>query len=221
MNKLIALVTGGVLSASVAHAATISTSGVILLQGTNWSESITLDKFDPALGVLTAIKFIYGGSSETRLQSELLAAGSISLQATVNLSFDIPGSIVIPLLADAAHSADAFDGTVDFAGTSGFDTGPAPITTIGSDSIVLAGGFDPYLGVGSFNVMVSAIALAVINGSDAISAIRTAADASITVEYTYTPDFGPTGDPVPAPTTLLLFGATLLGLGLAARRKAA
>lgn len=220
MKMLTALAAGGVVAASIAQAATLTFSGTVPLRSTTWSETISVSRFDASLGTLTAIRFVYGGSIETGFQAESLSAGEVALQSLATLTFDIPGSSAIVVDTATAFTASAFDGSIDFAGASGFDTGASPITDTDADTAILLSGFAPYVGAGSFGILVNAVGQSSTRGpGNVVAQIETQAGATITVEYTYSPDFGPTVDPIPVPPTLVLLGASLIAL--AGRRRSA
>lgn len=219
MNKLIALIAGGIVAASTAQAATVSFSGSIPLTSTNWNLNITLQQFDPSLGTLTAIKFIYDGGVSTDFQFESLdaAAATVNMNAAANLNFGGPISSLLALAAATSQPVSAFDGTIDFGGTSGASV--LDVSDSDSGSVTLLGGFAPYVGLGTFDIAVAAAGLSNLSGAgNLLAIIRTEAEASIKVEYTYDT---PGGSDIPVPATVAIFGASLIGLGLASRRKAA
>ena len=111
----------------------------------------------------------------------------------------------------------AFDGAINFGGTSGGTTGTVSAT--GSNFFVSGNASDfalfSALGGGTINLGLNAVGASSGNGSgNLISQFNTAASGVAKVTYTYTP----TGD-VPEPASLALICGGLGLLGAARRRK--
>ena len=112
------------LPVSQATADTIMFSDSVALQPTNFNSSVSIPKFNPGLGTLTKVIFELSGHVEGQAKFESLEAGpttiSMQLAAQVNLQRPDLTSLVVALpLAMTMDNASAFDGTVDFGGTSG------------------------------------------------------------------------------------------------------
>ena len=129
----IALVAATALVASAtAQAATISfgttpaststlTTG---LRPTNFTTSLTVPRFNTSLGTLTsvAIDFAGGVNSTIRFESQDAAASTITGTASATVTLTRPDNsqlaVVLPTNT-RSQTVTAYDGTLDFAGTSG------------------------------------------------------------------------------------------------------
>ena len=161
------------------------------LHTTNWNQAMSIPKFTEPLACLQSICFELRGHVEGAAKFESLdaepATVSMNLEATITLQRPdgSPLVTVIPL----AHTVDAvtaFDGVIDFGGTSGKSytglTGNAADTkcTVDPDDFAL------FTGVGNINL--PAVALGTSNGSGAgnlILQFNTWASAEVVVTYTY------------------------------------
>lgn len=125
MKRMIALVAGGLVSAGVASADTESHTGSFGPQSTNWLEAFDVPQFDTqgGLRVLDCVEIFLKGTVSGTAQAESLDAEpadiSLNLQATISLSMGMTQLAVVIPVANTLFSASAFDGTIDFGGTSG------------------------------------------------------------------------------------------------------
>jgi hypothetical protein len=97
----------------------------IPLTPTNWTLPVTLQKFDPSLG---ALDYIAINTTVSQLCSISVESG-LSVPAVVTTHIETPVFLIRPDLSfiqgvtaygEYTDSVSAFDGTVDYAGTSGF-----------------------------------------------------------------------------------------------------
>lgn len=160
---------------------------------TNWSKGLSLPQFDPALGTLTSVQITSAGTFLSDIAFESKDSGASVISATVSGNLTLNGPGVLSLLtsimgANQSFSAGAFDGVIDFAGTSGHDF--ANGSASGSNSITLT---DPsvlnsYIGLGSVSFTDSAVATSSASGAgNLITQISTQAGAQVNIVYTYTP----------------------------------
>jgi hypothetical protein len=129
------------LSAPVpAQLQTCSTDAVPLTP-TNWTQSLTFDRFDPNLGVLLSIEFSLSAQAEGSIGVESLdqapSTAVTEFQATVELRR--PGGTAILVAQPGETFTDdlaTFDGVVDFMGPSGETHGPLAVdeTTAGTST---------------------------------------------------------------------------------------
>lgn len=207
---------------AAANAATISFTDSVPVTNTNWTESITLNKFDSSLGTLTGVTFELIGEVSGQASYESLdsapAVISLNLQATIELDGSGLGlGTIVQVLpvANVTDNASDFDGTIDFGGTSG-----GTFTGLNqADSDV--GGIAPAnfaLFIGgpgdTFSLDVEANGSSIGSGAgNLITQFSTNASAEVTVTYTYT------SNEIPEPATLALIGAGLAGIGVARSRR--
>jgi len=184
---------------------------------TNWSTSLSLPKWDPTLfpgQVLTGVSFTLNGSVTGSASFESLDAQpatiNMNLQATIVLTD--PNSNVLVTVIPVANTSDlasAFDGVIDFGGTSGKQY--LGLTGSASNSGT-SGNFALFTGAG--NVLLPVTASGTSSGSGAgnlLTLFATTAGADASVTYTYSA--------VPEPSTIALAGLGLLALVGFARRR--
>ncbi|MEF8698240.1 MAG: choice-of-anchor E domain-containing protein [Candidatus Accumulibacter sp. UW20] len=207
MTKKILLATAvaAAMAMGSASAATISFSDSFGPATTNWTENLTLQQFDTSLGTLLSIKFVYGGGVSTTFNLESLDAAATILTGTSSAMLAFGGPISDTLNASGTTgplAVTAFDGAIDFGGTSGVVAGP--ITDTDSDMTTLFSGFAPFLGLGTYDISVAATGLSSASGAgNLISLIGTTAFANIDVIYEYRVN------DVPEPASMLLVGRVL------------
>lgn len=159
---------------------------------TDWSASQAIPQFDPSLGTLTSVEIINNDQIASTIKVENLDGAPATIHATVagTVTLSGPGvpGLVTNLSADQTFAASAFDGTVDFGGTSGHDFGPKSAT--GSNSVTLTAPSDLAAFIGTGNVSFTEAAHGTSNGSGAANlllSIHTQASGSLTLIYHYTP----------------------------------
>jgi len=167
---------------------------------TNWNNSVSVPKFDPSLGTLTAIQFSLTGTETVTAKAESLDAQpstvTLNFQCTMTLTRPDNSVIVIaiPLQTFVDHFT-AFDGAIDFRGTSGAthanitvsDTQSANSPPPTSDLALFTG---PAGNPGMITLPIAAAGTSNASGAgNLISQFNQAASASVTVCYTFTPRF--------------------------------
>lgn len=218
LKKLLA---AGVLAAALsggAQAATVSYTSTIGEADTDWSGTLSVAKFDAALGNLTKVTFNYGGLLWSALEVENRSTESgteVTAHMVGAIVFGLPiGEIVDLTLENAfAVSLAAFDGAIDFAGSSGHAF--APRTNENYDTKTFTSLLSMFQGPGTLDITADASGSVLLSGGgNVLSGIETRASAWLEVVYEYSTDTS-----VPEPAPLALLGAGLLGLGIARRKR--
>jgi len=171
----------------------------IPLQFTNWQNGLIFPKFDPALGILVGVQVSLGAQVEVNAKFESTDAAP----AVVNLA--VGGDVRVlrpgngPVIVSASptfmvtESVSAFDGTIDFLGTSG-RTYPTQLIAQ-SDSMNLGSGSDLSIFTGLAGnpgtIVLPVTAMGTSNSGglgNLVLSFATRAAADIQVCYLYYPD---------------------------------
>ena len=215
------LVGVSLLLAGTAGADTKTYQDSVPLAGTNWTSSITVPKFDPALGILNSIKFTLDGHVEglAQFESEDGSPTTVTMNLSAKLKLQRPdGSLlveVIPLVS-TTDNVTAYDGTFDFDGGSGRTY--SSLSNDKSDSFTSpppASDLALFTGSGNITMPVVATVNSTVSGGGQLTAyFQTSASAQGTVVYDYTPI------PEPSGMVAILAGlSSLAGLVVRHRRK--
>ncbi len=195
-----------------ANVPVICFSDTISLQNTNWSDSITVPKFDPSLGQLQRVIFTLSANVEGSAAFESLDAApatvTMSLQAMVTLfrPDNTTLNVVIPT-ANTSDGATAFDGTMDFGGTSGKTYANLSAMDDNQTDTTAAADLALFTGAGTITLPVTAMGTSSGTGAgNLLLQFLTQAGAEVEVCYEY----------IPTPGSLALLG---LGGLIIARRK--
>lgn len=183
---------------------------------TNWNSSVTLPKFDSSLGELVRVRWQIVGQVTGNAAFESLDGADTTITTTLSASITMtrPDSSVLSVVVPVVNNSDAvtaFDGTIDFGGTSGKSyaglagTASASSASVAAADIALFTAMSP-----GETISLPVIAAGTSSGSGAgnlLLLFSTFASASVTVCYEYTV--------IPAPSAL---GVLALG-GLVAMRR--
>lgn len=187
-------------AASPAFAATVSYSDSCSMTATNWSNTLDITLFDPNLGALTGINFYLLGSARGNVRFESLDALPSTVQcfsqAVITLSRPDYSPLVVTLpIADTSDDVSAFDGVIDFAGTSGRTYLDLSAQDSGSvDSPPPASDLVLFTGPGTISLPIRAVGASHATGAgNLVTQFETWAAAALRVTYTY--------DPPPPPET--------------------
>lgn len=91
---------------------------------TNWNSLVTIPKFDPTLGELIRVRWRIVGQVSGGVSFESLDASSTTIATSLSASISLtrPDSSLLSVALPVVNNTDAasaFDGTIDFGGTSG------------------------------------------------------------------------------------------------------
>lgn len=204
-----------------ASAAIISQTQSIGMQISNWSYSLVFNKFNPALGTLTAVNFTLDGAIQGTIfvenKSKKAAVVTSNLSAQITLTRPDTTQIVVAL-PPAVPFIDAlakYDLVTNYAGPSGVThSGIFSQQTVSHTSPLPNSDLVDFTGLGTISLPITATATSFISGPGTMSAgVTTEASADVTVEYVYN------SNSVPEPTSLALFGSGLIALGAFTRRR--
>lgn len=214
--KIAAFVVAALAGAAVANE-TISYDATFTMARTNWSANLVIPKFDPALGNLVRVSWTLNGDVTGSASFESLDASdatiTTSLAATITM-FRPDNSVldvVIPVVNNS-DAATAFDGTIDFAGTSGKAYENLSGTDTASDNTTDSGDLALFTAMSlgeTISLPVTAVGSSSGSGAgNLLLLFNTFAGADIKVMYEY--------ELIPAPGALALLG---LGGLVAGRRR--
>ncbi len=214
MNKtlLASLAIVGIAAAS--QAATVSYSATVPQQTTDFTNiPLSLSQFNPSLGTLTSVTLTLAGTATGSIRFESLDAQAAAILANLTASISASGPAALAIttvpLSSTTTNVTAYDGTIDFGGTSGRTLDPLSATDTQSSS--LSSGFGSYVGTNNVTINLSANGNSTVSGSgNIVTNLSQKAGGIATLTYTYTPV------PEPATMAVLSIGA----LGLLRRRRA-
>jgi hypothetical protein len=201
-------------AAGFSNAATIVFTNDVLIDTTNYTTSIDLQKFDSMGGtrVLESVKFSIDGSifGSVEIESRDNQAATIDykLEAELTLTDALMNTLVvsIPSISDS-FSATAFDGLTDFGGTSGASFMDLSANQYEEESYADAATLAFFTGMDMATFSFEAQATSAANGAgNLVSAFNTTAGGLVSVVYTYSD----VSIPVSAPAHIAMMGLGLL-----------
>lgn len=196
------------------------------LATTAWTHTLVYPKFDPSLGTLNSITFRMFADVDSYYRVE-----NRSTTATTNFSsFNIVTSVrlrradltqlllVQPIVTLGAISLTTYDGITDYAGTSGFNSGPRTAAVDGTVVTTALADLAAHTGVGNvsdWNIRAETSFVSSGGGGLRLTQTQTTARSFLNVTYDYTPF----EVEIPEPGTALAAGVALLLLGGLGQRR--
>lgn len=173
------------------------------LQTTNWITTVSVQKFDPGLGVLQSVDFeLSGGLNGSAAIESLDALPTVittDYRAAITLTRPDLSVLVVAIPQQMfVDSFTSFDGTIDFGGTSGKTHMSISVMDLQVSSSTapadLASFTGPAGNPGSITLPIDAAANSVANGSGNVTTqFLTDADAAVKVCYNYDLDCNANG----------------------------
>jgi hypothetical protein len=159
---------------------------------TDWAQTQSVAQFDPGLGTLTGVDIISSGSLTSQIKFENLDSGPAMVTGTVSGDLTLAGAGLTDLVTTASTTenfqASAFDGVIDFAGTSGHDFGPKSAGGSKSESLTTPSDLARFTGTGSVSLTETAHATSTATGAgNLITQINSSAIGTVQVVYHYIP----------------------------------
>lgn len=208
------------LPVGIAQAATLNHTDSVGPSRTDFTADVSIPQFDSSLGDLTSVFVELTGEVTGSIQLESLDAADATVTADLASEIELQrpdmSSLVVSLPeASIVRDLTAFDGAVDFGGSSGFTEDNLSESDTNSTLFTDPADFALFLGSGNLILPVAATGQSEASGAGNLGAFfNTFAAANISVTYEYTER--PTAVPEPgAPMGAL----ALVGLGMMAKRK--
>ena len=189
-------------------------SDTVALQSTDWNKTLTIPKFNPALGVLISVKVELKGDVTGSMAFENKDAQTqtvtTSLKAICTLKRPDNSTLVItiPDANTVDYNVPAYDGVTDFAGPSGKMYPSLSKSTTEMNTLFAPADLALFTGPGNILLGCTGVGSSTgAGGGNLALQFTTDAGAMATVTYNYE---------VPEPVTIALMG---VGSLLLARRK--
>jgi len=216
------------------RADTVSFTDTLPTTQTNFSTALVFNKFDATQGTLTSVTFTINGTVTGVMQFENQSPSPSTVTTTLSavILLDRPdGSNLVGITPSGSqtYSVTAYDGVLDFGGTSGRTnsglTGTAGniLTTMAASDLAL---FSSTTG-GVISLPIMATATSNYTGSGNIAEqTSTRASAQVTVTYNFTPSTGSGSGSggsggsgsVPEPSSLVLMMLGVVPVAMRIRR---
>ena len=158
---------------------------------TGWTNSIDVNRFDPALGTLESVNVTLSGDLATQVEAENEdpTGASVSVTQDATLALTLPGTTetASALIASSIGLA-GYDGSPDFAGASGAIEQGHTVGSTTSAQLGDAADLAAFIGTGTVAVPIAAIGTSSLDGpGNLLATLLAQAGATATVSYTYLP----------------------------------
>jgi hypothetical protein len=168
---------------------------------TGASQTQSVAQFNPALGTLDSVQIILNGTltSDVKVENLDAAPATVNAQVNGNLSLQGPGGTLLsvtPSITDNSTQLSAYDGVLDYGGSSGHDFGEQSASA--QQTITLTNNLSAWEGNGNVSLTETAQSSSTVSGSGNEQVhISSQGSGTVTVIYTYTPAPPPAPPPVP------------------------
>lgn len=163
-----------------------------------WSDALSVAQFDPSLGTLETINVVINGDIVGSVAAENTGSTAIvystTQAASVTLALTGTDAVSDPMQTKDSLSLGAFDGTVDFGGSSGatnagLTASYAPGGTVTAQtSFGDASALAAFSGTGTVSVPITSAGTSLAQGgANLVSQLTLAAGAHVQIDYTYIP----------------------------------
>lgn len=176
---------------NAAQATTLTYESTVDLEKTNFEKQISLPQFDSSLGDLESVLFELSGNVQGSVELEnrdaqaALVTGNLAAEIGLKRPDDSLLLLALPT-ASVEQKLNKYDGKLDFDGTSGVTLTDISNTKKESKSLTIPDNFTPFIGDGSFNLLVEAIGNSTATGAgNLLAGFETYAGATVAVSYTY------------------------------------
>ncbi len=182
----------GVFSVFFANSVTTAPQTITVADSTTgWNTSLAVDRFNPALGTLEAVNITLSGDLSTSVstENEDATAFSVSVTQAATLALALPGETETTSGSNFnSLNLPGYDGTADFAGTSGTIVANQTQMAILSDQLTDQADLAALAGLGTLTVPLSATGASSLDGpGNLLAKLLAQAGATATVSYTYLP----------------------------------
>lgn len=176
---------------NAAQATTLTYESTVDLEKTNFEKQISLPQFDSSLGDLESVLFELSGNVQGSVELEnrdaqaALVTGNLAAEIGLKRPDDSLLLVALPT-ASVEQKLNKYDGKLDFDGTSGVTLTDISNTKKESKSLTIPDNFTPFIGDGSFNLLIEAIGNSTATGAgNLLAGFETYAGATVAVSYTY------------------------------------
>ena len=208
--KLLALLATIALTLSSAKADMLATGTYsITMPASNWSATVNVAKFNPALGTLNSVSFMLTGQASGSAKCESLdgapTTATMDLAATLRLQRPDGTDLVVSIpLVSTVDGLTAYDGVTDWAGTSGKTHDSLSATKTETAQYSSAADLALFTGTGFLSLPVLSTGASTGSGAgNLLLQFQTQSGADVAVVYNYT---------VPEPTSLALLALGAVGI---------
>jgi hypothetical protein len=198
---------------------TVLQTQTVVAATTDSTQPITFTQFDPSLGTLIDIRIGIVGDVNAAASIENLGAAATSVGLSVPVNFDVfspDGTELTGLTVEPVSTVNlgAYDGTPDYAGSSGTVVGG--IAATGTTLAIVSPDLSPFIGTGTVGLTTKTFGdAAETGGGNLLTTLQTDAGAVVSVQYDYSTTGIPSGGgKTGGSVTATFVSSTVLGTDL-------